>query len=520
MLKAAEYNTNGYTNGYKITGLPCNYTVTGLVVTGEAVKPGDVGTTHVDTSAIKITDGSNHDVTTQFTVKTNDGKLTINKRNLVITAVSDTKTYNAQTIKASELNKEGFANGYSLGGDGLASGHTLSVITVNGEGKTVNNYTTSIDKPNEITISNGNEDVTACYDIRTVNGTLTISQRTVTVTAISGTVYATGDMIYAKGYNGNGYTSGYKAEGLVEGHKLQGDFVTGSGKEGEFATGIDTSKLKIMSGSEDVTSNYQVKTVAGKIKIKAKETAQTPITVTVSASKVYDATPLTVSNSDIKVTQGTLPSNYTLEASFGPTTSITDVQKVSVSLSNVKVKDANGKDVTDQYKITTVSGTLEVTKKPLTLTAESASKTYDGKALVNRNVRATALASKDHDLSVEYEITNSDGNVIKNGAVNVGTYTKRITTVTIKEGNKDVTSNYAITKVDGKLTITAGSTTKNDSSQPKTGDNRHVGLWIVILIAAAILLALIVYVLIKRGKPGKTQKKNAPKAPEKPKKKL
>lgn len=512
-LKASEYNGNGYTNGYKLPALE-GYTVTGLTVTGEATKPGDAGTTHVDASAIKITDSSNNDVTSHFTVKTTDGKLTINKRSLIITAISDSKEYNGQTIKASELSKTGFTDGYSLGGDGLVSGQTLSAITVNGEGKNAGNYTTSIDKPDEITVSNGNDDVTDCYNISAENGKLAITKHTITITAISGPIQVSteGETVYAKNYSGNGYTSGYKAEGLLEGHKLQGDFVTGSGKEGEFVTDIDVSKVKILDGTTDVTANYKIKTVAGKIRIVSKNSSQTPITVTASASKVYDATPLTISNSNIKVTQGTLPSNYTLEASFGPTTSITDVQKISVSLSNVKVKDASGKDVTDQYKITTVSGTMEVTKKPLTLTAESASKTYDGKALINRNVRATALASKDHVLNVEYEVTNSDGNVIKNGAVNVGTYTKRITTVTIKEGSKDVTSNYAITKVDGKLTITAGTTTKNNSSQPKTGDDRHVGLWISILVASVVLLALIVYVLIVRGKAGKSPK--APKAPK------
>ena len=183
----------------------------------------------------------------------------------------------------------------------------------------------------------------------------------------------------------------------------------------------------------------------------------------------------------------------------------TDVQKISVSLSNVKIKDDKGNDVTDKYKITSVTGTMEVTKKPLTLTAESASKTYDGKALVNRNVRATALASKDHDLSVEYEITNSDGKVIKNGAVNVGTYSKRITSVTIKEGSRDVTSNYDITRVNGTLTITAASSNaKNNSKTPRTGDERNLGLWLGILIASAVLIALAVLVLLRKQKGGRS----------------
>ena len=522
-LKASSYSESGYTNGYKVSGLAEGHKIEGVTVSGEALTPGTAVTTKVDTSKLKIVDtkDGNKDVTASYQVQTKNGKLTITKRSLVLTAVSGSQEYNGQTIQASDLMVDGYDGGYRISGDGLVSGHTLSAIEVDGEGKNVGSYATSIFDPGSITVSNGNEDVTACYAISTAKGKLTITAHPVTVSAINGTATATGETIYAKSYSGNGFTHGYKAEGLLDGHKLSGDFVTGSGVDADFDTGIDVSKLKILdSKDKEVTGNYAITTVSGRMKIKAKQAEQTatPITVTASASKVYDASPLTIGNSNIRVTQGTLPSDYTLEASFGPTTSITDVQKISVSLSDVKVKDGSGKDVTSAFRVTTVTGTMEVTKKPLTLTAESASKTYDGKALVNKNVRATALASKNHDLSVEYEITNSDGKVIKNGAVNVGTYTKRITSVTIKEGSRDVTSNYDIRKVDGKLTITAGSTTKNDAKNPKTGDERKLSLWLGILIFSAVLVLAIIVILFLNARKKGVQKTPKPRKQKKQKK--
>ena len=133
---------------------------------------------------------------------------------------------------------------------------------------------------------------------------------------------------------------------------------------------------------------------------------------------------------------------------------------------------------------------------PLTLTAESATKAYDGKALVNKNVRATPLASKNHVLNVEYEILNSEAKVIKTGAVNVGNYTKRITKVTITENGRDVTANYNISTVDGKLTITAGSTSRSQNSV-KTGDQNRLNLWLGILVLSAILSLSILLILLK-----------------------
>lgn len=129
-----------------------------------------------------------------------------------------------------------------------------------------------------------------------------------------------------------------------------------------------------------------------------------------------------------------------------------------------------------KYNITYVPGTLTVTKAPLTLTAESDSKTYDGKKIDNKNVSATKLANPDHKISVTLGVFDKDGKELQNGAVNPGTYTKKIKSYVIKAGETDVTANYDVKTVDGTLTIKPSD--KNNSNSPKTGDTANLGLWI------------------------------------------
>ena len=517
-ITAADVTADGFTNGYKAEGLVSGHSLSALTLKiNNAVSVTAVGSYVTSASGAAVTDGSGN-VTANYSFVYHDGAVSVTTRTLTVTAVSGSKEYSGQAVTAADVSAEGFSNGFKV--EGLASGHSLSAITVTvngGESVTnVGSYTTAIASPSAIQVSSsGNTDVTGNYNIVAVDGTLAITKKALTVTAISGTLTATGDMIYAKNCDGNDYIKGYKQNGLISGHTLSGDFVTGSGSEGEFTTGIDLTKLVVKdTGGNPVTDNYNITAVGGKITVRPQTAEKTPITVTATATKVYDAKPMTLSNSDLKLTSASpnlLPSGYTLEATFA-NVSITNAQKVSVAISNVKVKDASGADVTDKFAVTVVTGSMEITKKPLTLTAESASKTYDGKALVNKNVRSSALASSDHKLSVEYEITNSEGKVIKTGAVNVGTYTKKITKATIMEGSTDVTANYNITTVDGTLTITAGSTSKT-SSKPATGDTNRLNLWVGILVLSAILaLSLLLVILlrhrlIRRGPKPKTQRK-------------
>ena len=112
---------------------------------------------------------------------------------------------------------------------------------------------------------------------------------------------------------------------------------------------------------------------------------------------------------------------------------------------------------------------------------------------------------------MKLNIFDAKGNLIKNGAKEVGTYTKKITEVHVLDANgTDVSANFNIKTVDGKLTITSSS--MNNSNNPKTGDEYQGSstLYIILIIASALLLGLIVAFLILQNR------KKAAVRPEKP----
>ncbi|MBQ9721713.1 MAG: LPXTG cell wall anchor domain-containing protein, partial [Oscillospiraceae bacterium] len=154
-----------------------------------------------------------------------------------------------------------------------------------------------------------------------------------------------------------------------------------------------------------------------------------------------------------------------------------------------------------KYSVTVANqGRLTISPFKLTLTAVSASKTYDGSTTFDKksNVSATALLSGHSFRSgdgVKFSIYDSKGNLIKNGPVDVGTYTKKVTEVhIIDSAGNEVTSNYDITRIDGTLSILSGS------GSPRTGDNNNLALWIGLLAASAVLIAAVVFTLLRKKK--------------------
>ena len=331
-------------------------------------------------------------------------------------------------------------------------------------------------------------------------GKVTVTKHPITVTAITGTVETDGTkVIYAKDCktaNGS-FTKGHKVEGLLLGHELRGDFVKGYGSE-TFVTSIDLTQLRVVdtaNSDTDVTANYQVNTVDGKMTIKVSSQTGVPVAVTVKdQSWTYDGAAHRPDQSgynisglldgDVATVSLQLKQNETQteEATNAGTYTIVPV---------VSIKNKDGNPVSEnKYKINTSTGTLTVKKLDITLEAISDTKPYDGKALVNDKVKAPALAAGHKYQGVKLNVYDAKGNLIKNGAKEVGTYTKKITEVHIVDAKgNEVTANYNITLVDGKLVITNSS--KNDSKSPKTGDDSKPVLYIILIAASVILLAVI-----------------------------
>ena len=99
---------------------------------------------------------------------------------------------------------------------------------------------------------------------------------------------------------------------------------------------------------------------------------------------------------------------------------------------------------TENYAKAAKDVTVTVGKKTLTITADSASKAFDGTALTKNGYTHTALASGDSIESVTVNGTQTyvgDGSNVPSAAV-------------IKRGETDVTGNYDVQYVNGTLTVT------------------------------------------------------------------
>lgn len=75
-----------------------------------------------------------------------------------------------------------------------------------------------------------------------------------------------------------------------------------------------------------------------------------------SESKVYDGTPLTCG--EYWISEGSLAENHTL--SLKMTSSITDIGEIPNNMSDVRIVNTAGKDVTKNYRIAVRFGTLSI----------------------------------------------------------------------------------------------------------------------------------------------------------------
>ena len=464
-----DYTVEGLLEGHKAT----------VTVTGSQTVPG----TSDNTADIVIKDADGKDVTTNYAVTKKLGTLTVN-------ALTDTNRI-ALTIAPEDVTAEydGTAHGasvYKIVSGKLPDGVTLTV-TYSGERTDAGEGETSIGLA---TFLQDGTDVTANFNVTAKTGKITVSQRPITVTADSATKeYDTKPLTKD--------TASVTSGSLVSGHKLAAAEVVGSQTEvGDSKNTIKENSVKITDANgSDVTKNYAITLKDGTLKVTGK--AITDITVTVSATKVYDGTALTITDKDLKVTPA-LPSGYIISATLSPN-SRTDAGKDEVTITNVVIKDASGKDVTaSKFNVKVEKGTLEVTARPLTITTGDKTKVYDGTALTDKTVPTIEGQLKAHNMKLEFtgsqtKVGSSDNSV-------------KVLSIYDKETNADVTKNYKITYKFGKLTVTSGTGTTNSGTtnnrNPQTGDTNNIWLWIGLMVVAAAVVVVIIVVIRRKNKGG------------------
>ncbi|MCQ2546296.1 MAG: InlB B-repeat-containing protein, partial [Clostridia bacterium] len=381
------------------------------------VKGTDVGTYDMQLKASDFT--NNNEDFENVTFRIVDGKLQISKVEtpITITANSNQKTYDGTALED---------KGYTYTDGVLATGDKLTAV-VRGS---IRDAGTEVNEVVSYKVMRGDKDVTAFYTFGdSVNGELKVLPKALTIKSKDA----------EKEYDGTALT---KHELTDTPAFAPGDSATFNytGSQLEIGNSQNTFTCQLANGVNP--DNYAISLEYGTLKVTK---VQKPIVITAaSQEKMYDGEPLT--NGGFTYTQGVLRSGDVLSAEVKG--EITDAGSTSNVVTSYKVMRGN-LDVTKCYTFgDSVTGTLKVSKRNVTLTSATASKDYDGSALTDDTVTVTGdgfvkgqgLFAKDEGAT--YAVT---------GSQTIAGTSKNTFSYALNENTK--AGNYNITKVEGSLTV-------------------------------------------------------------------
>jgi hypothetical protein len=299
-------------------------------------------------------------------------------------------------------------------------------------------------------------DVTDQYEINVINGSLTVKVRS-EKQPITVTIRNT-----EKEYDGTAdVTASYS---ITEGALLGNDTLSAKSFTGSI-TGVGSGSVNgsfaVLSGTADVSENYEITVVPGTLTVKPRAIVLTAD----SAEKDFDGAALT--RDSFTLSSGTLIADHQVSASVKGSQTTAGSSPNKIDAASVKVTDGEGKNVTALYSIRLVDGTLTV-KGPasltaLTITMKSAEKLYDGKALTSNEYEISSGELAAGDKLVLGKVT---GEQTEAGECSVSAV------FTVMRGENDVTASYTLTIVPGKLTVKQRDITLTAASANKIYDGR------------------------------------------------
>ena len=423
--RSEEFTYNGKAqslNEYDVTGLAGSDEIT-AIVTGSITYP-EEGTVvnQLASYEFKTGDPGNYEVTTA------DGALTMKNASaaITITAVDEEWTYDGTAHGNDAVSVTG---GSLFEGDVLVAKASGSVTSV-ADSAAGNNPVAAGYK-----IMHGDTDVTGNYVITAVAGTLTVKQREVKVTARNKEFT----------YNGKAQSlNEYDVTGLVGTDEITA-VVTGSITYPEEGTVVNQlASYEFKTGNP---GNYSVTTADGALTMK---NASAAITITAADGEwVYDG--MAHGNDAVSVTGGMLFAGDTLVATAsGSVTGVADSAAGNNPVAaGYKIMHGDA-DVTGNYVITTVAGTLTVKKREVTVSVRDETKEYNG----SEQTGSTGVVFENIVLGQTAIIGYVPPKGMLVNAYDNGSFDKNSFNVVDGEG-KDVTANYVLGALTaGKLTIT------------------------------------------------------------------
>ena len=477
------------------------YTVSGL---SASVNGTDAGTyNNVITGEATVTkDGK--DVTNRVVVTKQNGTLTINKRQVTLTSEGGSKPYDGTPLTRPNV---------TVGGDGFVTDEVTSVQAIGtvtevkdspvtnaieytvGTKFNINNYEISMTEgtlsitPKSINPDDQNMSVSdpqghvydglehkeelevkdifrdvillagTDYDVEYSTKDFTnVGKITITITG-KGNYTGTFDRTYEitpatltvttpsanKVYDGTPLT----AEGTISGfvNKETATFTT-TGSQTEVGSSSNTYSIEWNGTAK--SSNYKISETVGTLTVTENENEI--VVTTKHSSYTYDGlahgTEVTVSN---------LPKGYSLDKATSSATATDVTTAIEATCDTLVIKNAEGKDVTNNLKITKVSGSITITPATLTVTTPSANKVYDGTPL-------TADGTISGFVNKETATFTTTGSQTEVG--------NSKNTYSIKWNGTAKSTNYQISEAVGTLTVT------QQSIDPEDPENNYNGVTI------------------------------------------
>ncbi|MFL0809643.1 MAG: filamentous hemagglutinin N-terminal domain-containing protein [Agarilytica sp.] len=363
-----------------------------------------------------------------------DSTLTIDPVALTVSATPEIRTYDGSAFSNGNVTYSGFVNSET----NAVLGGALSFATGSSEGAVdAGAYTI---EPRGLTSGN--------YTISYVDSTLTINPAALSVTALS----------EVRTYDGNAYTGGNGVvfDGFVnsETEAVLGGSLSFASGTSEGATDAGTYVLEPRGLS---SGNYAVTFVDATLTID-------PASLVVTANpetRMYDG--LAYSGGNGVIYDGFV--NSETEAVLGGSLSFDSGTSEGAIDVGAYTLEARGL-TSSNYSISFVDAALDITPAPLTITASSDSKTYDGIAYVGGNdVSYSGFVGSDDEVALSGALTYSGSS---QSASDAGTY------VLTPDGL--TSTNYNITFVDSTLTISPAALVITADNQVKTyGDVLDLG---------------------------------------------
>ena len=352
-------------------------------------------------------------------------------RELTLTSQSAEKNYDGTELSCNEV----LLTGTLAGGDALQVLLDGSITEV---GAAENSFS-------QVAILRDGEDVTQSgeYAVILEAGTLTVLPAPLEITA--GSDY--------KRRDGTPLTCGQwalSAGRLAEGHSVASIQVTGSQTELGESPNMPSDAVIVDEDGADVTANYAISYCSGTLGV----TERLPLIVIAnSAAKDYDGAPL----SDGGFTCNGLLEGDELHAQVRG--SITRAGSAENAIESVTIT-RDGRDVTEEYDVALRSGTLSVRPIEIEITAASRTREYDGTALVCDDWALT------HGSLLEGHSLRSVS--VSGSRTEVG-WSENLPggAVIVDEDGADVTANYDIRYVSGRLRVTD---VLDDTQVPLGGD--------------------------------------------------